>query len=293
MNTISEKEAWILATRPKTLPAALGPVILGIAAAYGMEKCHFISGLLALTTALLLQIAVNLANDYFDAKAGHDNENRLGPLRVTQSGLIDGKKVLAAMVLCMVLALFSGLYLIFRGGTPAFFIAVFSFIGVLGYSAGPFPMTEKGLGEAAAFLFFGPVAVCGTTWVMALEFSAQAFVASLPAGLLIAAILSVNNIRDIDSDAATGKRTLAVRMGAIPSRYFFTALVTGAYVFPLVLALKTNTWMLLVFLSFPKAIFVIQSLWHMDGRLLNEVLADTAKLSFFFCLLYATAMVAG
>ncbi|MCW7753264.1 1,4-dihydroxy-2-naphthoate polyprenyltransferase [Desulfobotulus sp. H1] len=293
MNTLSQKEAWILATRPQTLPAALGPVILGMAAAASMGKFHLLSGLLALVTALLLQIAVNLANDYFDAKAGHDNDRRIGPLRVTQSGLIEGKKVLLAMALCMILASFSGSYLIYRGGIPALFIAFFSLMGVLTYSAGPFPMTEKGLGEAAAFLFFGPVAVCGTTWVMALTFSPTALLASLPAGMLIAAILSVNNIRDIEGDAASGKRTLAVRIGPMASRYCFTGLVAGAYLFPLIIAIRSNIWMLLAMISFPKAIVVIQSLWHMDGRLLNEVLAHTARLSFFFCLLYAAALVIG
>lgn len=291
MTTISRKEAWILATRPKTLPAALGPVLLGAASAFHMGKFHLLSGILALITALLLQIAVNLANDYFDAKAGHDTEKRLGPLRVTQSGLLPAKAVVAAMLCCMALALLSGLYLIFRGGLPALAIALVSLIGVLAYSAGPFPMTEKALGEAAAFFFFGPVAVCGTAWVMALKFSPTALLASLPAGLLIAAILSVNNIRDMESDASTGKRTLAVRMGAIPSRYFFTALVAGAYLFPLSLVLGGSSWMLLVFLSLPKAIVLIQSMWHMDGKLLNEVLADTANLSFLFCLFYSIALV--
>ncbi|MDY0162621.1 1,4-dihydroxy-2-naphthoate polyprenyltransferase [Desulfobotulus sp.] len=293
MKRLSEKEAWILATRPKTLPAALGPVLLGTAAATSMGKFHFLSALLALTTALLLQIAVNLANDYFDAKAGHDTDKRLGPLRVTQSGLIPAQKVLAAMIFCMVLAFFSGLYLIFRGGLPALGIALFSLLGVLTYSAGPFPMTEKALGEGAAFFFFGPVAVCGTVWVMGLTFSLSAFTASIPAGMLIAAILSVNNIRDMENDAATGKRTLAVRMGPIPSRYLFTALVAGAYLFPLTLALFTTPWMLLVFFSLPKALVVIQSIWHMDGKLLNEVLADTAQLSFFFCLFYGLGLLIG
>lgn len=291
-HTISKKEAWLLATRPRTLPAAIAPVCLAASASVYMGKFHVFPAFCAFLTAILLQIAVNLANDYFDAKKGHDTSERLGPLRVTQSGLIPAKQVFCAMVFCLGVAVLSGLPLLFRGGLPILILGVSCVLGVLAYSAGPFPMTEKATGEFFSFLFFGPLGVCAVTWVISLEFSWRVLFLSIPAGLLVASILMVNNIRDIPSDTKTGKRTLAVRLGKNPSRYLFTLTVMMAYLFPLVDALyHSEPLWLLPFLSFPKAIVVIQSIWQMEGKLLNDVLADTAKLCLFFCLLYSASLL--
>lgn len=293
MTKISRTNAWLLATRPKTLPAAIGPVAVGTAAAATVGGMHLPSAVSALFTAVLLQIAVNLANDFFDAKAGHDTKERLGPVRVTQSGLIPPWQVMGAMALCLGLAVATGLYLLIRGGIPAMGIALFCIAGVLTYSGGPWPLAENGLGDIAAFVFFGPIAVCGTAWVQALQLPPAAMTAAIPTGFLVTAIICVNNTRDITTDKKTGKNTLAVRIGPIPSRYEFTALVATAYLFPLFLAATGNRWMLLTLLSFPKALVTIQEIWHVDGILLNDVLADTAKLSLLFSLLYALALGIG
>lgn len=292
LNEISKKEAWLLATRPRTLPAAISPVCLAASISFYMGKFFIIPVLCAFLTALFLQIAVNLANDYFDAKKGYDTSERLGPLRVTQSGLIPERQVFLAMVFCLGLAVLSGLPLLVRGGLPILILGISCVLGVLAYSTGPFPMTEKATGEFFSFLFFGPLGVCAVTWVISLDWSWQILFLSIPAGLLVASILMVNNIRDIPSDAKTGKRTLAVRMGTNPSKYLFTFTILIAYLFPLADTIYSRTLLwLLPFFSFPKAIVVIQSIWHMEGKLLNEVLADTAKHCLFFCLLYSAALI--
>jgi len=224
--------AWILATRPKTLPAALSPVIVGAAAAAGDGTFVLLPALAALAGALLLQIGVNLANDYFDYHSGIDTAERKGPLRVTQSGLIPPGQVRLAMAAAFAAAALVGVYLVARGGMPIVAIGVASILSALAYSGGPWPLASHGVADFFVFIFFGPVAVCGTYFVQAGVLTATPAVASLGPGLLITAILVVNNLRDIETDARAGKRTLAVRLGARGALAEYVLLLAGAFLAP-------------------------------------------------------------
>ncbi|MGM0556922.1 MAG: 1,4-dihydroxy-2-naphthoate polyprenyltransferase, partial [Myxococcota bacterium] len=211
--TISAPRAWVMATRPKTLAAAAVPVAVGTGVAVSHDQFQWLPALVALLGAFLIQIGTNLANDYFDFQKGADNEDRLGPTRVVSSGLISAKAVRNAMILAFALAAAVGSYLIWLGGWPILVIGVLSIMSGIAYTGGPFPLGYNGLGDLFVFIFFGVVAVMGTYYVQALEWSLESFVASVPVGLLSVAILIVNNYRDIDTDRAAGKMTLAVRLG--------------------------------------------------------------------------------
>ena len=210
---VTRGRAWLLAARPKTLPAAIAPVVVGAAAALGEHSFAPLPALAALAGALLLQIGVNLANDYFDFGRGIDTPDRKGPVRVTQAGLIPPGQVRFGMIATFVAAALVGVYLVVRGGTPILVVGVASILSALAYSGGPWPLASHGVADLFVFVFFGPVAVCGTYFVQAGSVSGTAAAASLAPGLLITAILVVNNLRDIETDAGAGKRTLAVRLG--------------------------------------------------------------------------------
>ncbi|MCG8470975.1 MAG: 1,4-dihydroxy-2-naphthoate polyprenyltransferase [Desulfobacterales bacterium] len=284
---------WHLAIRPKTLPASAAPVLVGIAAAIGDQGFSLLPALFALTGAMLLQIAVNLANDYFDGKSGVDGDDRLGPVRVTQSGLISEKGVFLAMIGCLVAAAFVGLYLIYHAGLPVLLIGLASVLGVLAYSAGPFPIASNGLGELFAFLFFGPVAVCGTYYVQALTLGLRPLAASIIPGLLVAAIMLVNNLRDIPTDTRAGKQTLAVRMGRGRASCLCALLVlTPFLLLPLFFLWNLmSIWGFGALASFPLVLPLIRDLFYTQGSPLNETLAGTARLSVLFSLLFAPGLL--
>jgi 1,4-dihydroxy-2-naphthoate octaprenyltransferase len=284
----------MLAIRPRTLPAALAPVAVGSAVAQAEHAFRLLPALAAFGGALLLQIAVNLANDYFDFKSGVDTAERLGPIRVTQSGLIAPWVVKRVMLAILALAVLVGLYLVHEGGWPIAFIGVASIIGVWGYSGGPYPLASRGLGDPCVFVFFGPVAVVGTYYVQALAWSWPALFMSLPPGLLITAILVVNNLRDIATDRAAGKRTLAVMIGAHATRREYLLLVGVSYGVPLAAWLVGNypASILLPLLSLPLAVRSIKMINTTSGSALNTGLGRTAMLALIFCLLLAIGLVA-
>lgn len=215
---ISTFEAWILAARPRTIPASVAPVAVGTAAAYHDGALAVLPALAALAVSMLLQVGVNLANDYFDYAGGIDSPDRLGPTRVTQSGLIEPGRVKAGMACVFCLAALMGLYLVFVGGVPILLAGIASIAAALAYSGGPYPLASHGLGDLFVFIFFGLVAVGGTYYVQALSLTPMALLVAVPPGLLITAILVVNNLRDIHTDRRSGKRTLAVILGAGGSR---------------------------------------------------------------------------
>jgi len=284
---ISPLQAWILAARPKTLPAAVSPVLIGTALA--LKSGHFnpLSAVAALAVSLLLQIGVNLANDYFDFKKGVDTEERLGPIRVTQSGLIPPRTVKRAMLGTLTAAGLSGFYLVLIGGWPILLLGFAAILSALAYSGGPFPLASNRLGDLFVFIFFGPVAVCGTYYVQALQLSNLVISMSLPVGLLITAILVVNNLRDIETDQQTGKRTMAVMLGNKGSRSEYIVLLSVAYLIP-ILAVYTemiSIYGLLVLLSFPAALPPLRMVLYEKGKILNQALAGTARLTFLFSLL--------
>ncbi len=291
--TLSAPRVWLLASRPRTLPAAVAPVAVGAALAFAAGQFRFGPAAAALLGALLLQIGVNLANDYFDFRAGIDTPDRLGPLRVTQSGLLAPEAVKRGMMATFSLAGVVCLYLIAVAGWPVLLVGVLAILSALGYSGGPYPLASHGLADLFVFLFFGLVAVGGTFYVQTLGLNARVFWAATPVGLLISAILVVNNLRDIATDARSGKRTLAVRLGPRGSRLQYALLVSAAYAAPAAgwLAGALPFWGLLCFLSFPRALQLIRRIAEARGAALNPVLGATANLALGFSLLLALGLV--
>ncbi|NRB25568.1 1,4-dihydroxy-2-naphthoate polyprenyltransferase [Shewanella sp.] len=284
---------WILAIRPRTLPAAIGPLLVGNILALELDQFSILIACTSMLCAILLQIAVNLANDYFDFKSGVDTEARLGPVRVTQSGLIAPEKVRNAMVLSLLLALIVGSYLIYHGGWPIALLAVAAICGALGYSGGPYPLASHGLGEVAAFVFFGLVAVVGSYFLQAGETSTAAWILGSAIGCLNAAIMLVNNTRDIETDAKAGKQTLAVRVGEGQARVLYQtfvylpfALIIGSFF----LGFLPGAPVLLAGLSLILARKLNSDFSVASGEALNPLLGRTAKLSMIFSGLFSIGL---
>jgi len=285
----SSVHIWWLAARPKTLPAALAPVVIGTAIALGDRTFHWPSALAAALGALLIQIGTNLANDYFDFKKGTDTADRLGPMRVTQAGLVTPGQTRAATVLVFGLALLIGIYLAYRGGWPIVIIGLLSILfGVL-YTGGPYPLGYNGLGDVFVLIFFGPVAVAGTHYVQALSWSWPAMVAGLAPGFFSVAILTVNNMRDLDNDRRARKRTLPVRFGRRFAIAEYVVMILLACCLPaaLILAFAVSIWTLLAMLTIVPAIPVIRAVATITGRELNDTRAATGRLLLLFSVLFS------
>lgn len=292
MNTFG---VWLLAARPKTLWAGIAPVIIGMAMAYADGVFHAGAALAALLGSILIQIGTNYANDYFDFVKGTDTHERIGPMRATQAGLVTPAQMLAATVVVFGLAVLAGIYLVYRGGAPIVVIGVLSILcGVL-YTGGPYPLGYLGLGDLFVLVFFGPVALAGTYYVQALNWDPASIVAGFAPGLFSVAILTVNNLRDRDTDVRTGKKTLAVRFGPAFARIeYLAALLVGAAVIPvLVCAMRGGHWASCASLAvLPLAIPSVRRVWTAnDGFSLNETLASTGKLLLLFSVLFSAGWV--
>lgn len=291
---VSRWQAWLLGARPRTLPAAISPVVVGIALAMADGKFAFWPALAALIDALLIQIGTNLANDYFDHIRGIDTPDRKGPPRVAASGWIPLSSLRAGIIVVFGLAALIGLYLVIRGGWPVLAIGLASILAALAYSGGPAPFGSRGLGDLFVFIFFGLVAVGGTYYVQALEFYPLVLLVAVPLGALITAILVVNNYRDIETDARVGKRTLAVILGHTGTRVEFIILLVLAYLTPLVLWLmgRFSAGVLLSWLTIPKAVGLTRTLdATTEGPALNQALAGTAQLTLWFSILFSIGML--
>jgi len=253
----------------------------------------WLPALAALVGAGFIQIGTNFANDYFDAKSGADNEDRLGPTRAVQAGLLSASAVRTATGLTFAAAALVGVYLIAIGGWPILAIGVASIISGLAYTGGPYPLGYNGLGDVFVFIFFGVVAVTATYYVQALAWSPQALIASLPVGLLSTAILVVNNYRDMDTDRAAGKNTLAVRMGRRATQWQYALLVLGAYLVPVAQWAigSASATLLLPLLSLPLALALIRGFLRLEGPALNGLLARTAGLLAIFGILYCVGYI--
>ena len=286
---------WVMAARPATLTAAAAPVLVGTAAAWAVGAFHAGPALAALAGALLLQVAANLANDVFDFEKGADTEHRLGPTRVVQSGLLSARAVRRGLAVVLALALAVGVYLVWVGGPVIVAIGILSILAAIAYTGGPYPLGYNGLGDIAVFLFFGFVAVCGTTFVQAGHVPAISWWAAVPVGALTTAILVVNNIRDIETDAVAGKRTLAVRFGRRAILGEYAGLFLVAYGVPVVLAATGRlAWpVLLPLLSAPVAVRWFRHVRRETGRALNPARGGTARLLFLFALLFAAGIALG
>jgi 1,4-dihydroxy-2-naphthoate octaprenyltransferase len=304
---VSKRRAWVMAARPQTLPAGAAPVIVGTGLALRLGEFAALPALGALVGALLLQVGTNFANDYYDAVKGADTEARQGFTRVTAGGLIPAAQVRRAMYATFGLAVLSGTYLVSVGGPAIVLVGLSSVAAGVLYTGGPYPYGYRGLGELFVFCYFGLVAVAGTYYVQAVAsvrgvppFDAPlmvvptaALVAALPAAGLSSAILVVNNIRDRETDAAAGKRTLAVMLGYRFSRIEFLALVGMAYVVPVVFAATGwGPWALLPLATLPVAAGLVRTvLTRTDGAALNPALELTGKLLAAHSVLFAVGLV--
>ena len=288
----SRTHAWLMAARPPTLPAAVVPVLVGTAAVarLGFLPLAFAAALLA---AVLIQIGTNFANDFFDFHKGADTAERLGPVRVTQSGLIPPNTVRSAMVLVFGLAALVGLYLVVIGGWPILVIGLLSISAGVLYTGGPYPLAYHGLGDLFVFIFFGLVAVCGTAYLHISTVPSVAWFAALPVALIVTAIIVVNNLRDIDTDRLAHKHTLAVLLGRRATRFEYLILVAAAYLLlPLgpLLGL-TSAWALLPLLTLPIAVALVRTVFGVEGRPLNRALAGTGRLHMLFGVLLALGLL--
>ena len=287
--TYSRSQVWILAARPKTLWAAAAPVIIGAAIAFYDAAFHVPAFMAALLGAIFIQIGTNFANDLFDFKKNTDTYDRVGPLRVTQAGLVSPNQMRTATIMAFSVAFAIGIYLVYRGGWPIVAIGLASILfGVL-YTGGPYPLGYNGLGDVFVFIFFGPVAVGGTYYVMAQAITPAAVLAGIAPGLLSTAILVVNNTRDLETDQRTGKRTLAVRFGRRFSEVQYGLLAFGAGAFPVVYFVVTreHPYAMIASMVIIPAFLITRQLVRFSGAALNDVLANTGRLLALYALLFA------
>jgi 1,4-dihydroxy-2-naphthoate octaprenyltransferase len=285
---------WVMAARPRTLPLGVAPVFVGTALAGYLHIFHPLRFVAALLGAMFIQIGANLSNDYSDAHRGADTEDRLGPVRVTAGGLVPPRQVLIATYVTFGLAVLCGVYLIALAGWQLLLIGVASIVAGVLYTGGPRPYGYEGLGEVFVFLFFGIAAVAGSYFAQVRDFSWESLVLSAPIGLIAAAVLVVNNTRDIDTDRRANKRTLAVRLGRERSRRMYAVMVLIAYPIALVpwFAGPLTAWLLLPWLSLPLAVAVIRIVGtHSDGPSLNRALAKTGQLQLVFCVLLSVGLL--
>ena len=270
--------AWVLASRPKTLPAAVAPVLVGTACAKQADGLFLPAALAALVGAVLIQIGANFANDLYDFKYGADADDRLGPTRAVQSGTITASAMTVGIAVVFTLAIAVGSYLVSLTGWPIVVVGIASILAAIAYTAGPYPLGYNGLGEVFVILFFGFVAVCGTCDVQVGRITSLALICSLNPGAMAAAILVVNNVRDAETDAPSGKRTLAVRFGTGVGKIEYVALILVAYAVPAVVSAEIP-WAFLPLLSTPLGVVVTRKVLRADsGPLYNRSLAATGGL---------------
>ncbi|MGH2894398.1 MAG: 1,4-dihydroxy-2-naphthoate polyprenyltransferase, partial [Solirubrobacteraceae bacterium] len=285
---------WLMAARPRTLPAAIAPVLVGTSLAGFAHVFHPLRLAAALLGAVFIQVGTNLSNDYSDARRGADAEDRLGPVRVTAGGLVPPKQVLIATYVSFGLAVLFGVYLIVVAGWELLIVGAASILAGVAYTGGPRPYGYEGLGELFVFLFFGIVAVAGSFFVQVKALHWEAFALAVPVGLLAAGILVVNNVRDIDSDRRAGKGTLAVKLGRDRTRVMYAAVVYLAYLLAPVTWLfgPTTAWVLLPWLTLPLATAVVRIVrTRTDGPSLNGALAQSGMLQLAFCMLLSAGLL--
>ena len=290
----SQLRPWILASRPRTLTAAITPVVVGTALAVRAHAFNAPLALAALISAILIQIGANFANDLYDFKKGADTPDRLGPTRVTSAGLLSPRSVEIAMWLTFALSAVGGLFLIYAGGWPVLIIGLASILAAIVYTGGPVPLGYIGLGDLLVLIFFGLVAVGGTYYVQAQALAPEVIFAALAIGALATNILVVNNVRDAATDKIAGKRTLAVLLGRNAARAEYALLLIFAYATPFVLWLAFNMgpWVLLALLSLPVAVRLARVVFTADdGPSLNRTLAGTAQLLAIYGALLALGII--
>ncbi|HEX8074099.1 MAG TPA: 1,4-dihydroxy-2-naphthoate polyprenyltransferase [Thermoleophilaceae bacterium] len=291
---LSPLRLWLVAARPRTLPAAVAPVLVGTSLAGLEDVFHPLRFACAIVGSVFIQVGTNLANDYSDARRGADTEDRLGPVRVTAGGLMPPRQVLVGTWVAFGIAVAAGAYLIAVAGWQLLVVGAASIAAGVLYTGGPRPYGYEGLGEVFVFLFFGIVAVVGSHYVQVEDLTWEAFALAVPVGLLAAAILVVNNVRDIETDARAGKRTLAVRLGRLRTRRLYASMLLLTFVAPIV------TWaagglsypILLAVLAAPLAVPLMRTVGtRTDGAALNDALAGTGRLLAVYSLLLSAGVL--
>lgn len=277
---------WVIGARPRTLPAAVAPVL--VATALAGSGASFLPALLALIVSLSLQVGVNYANDYSDGIRGTD-ANRVGPTRITASGLATPASVKTAAFIAFGVGAVAGLGLAVMTSWWLIAVGVASILAAWGYTGGKNPYGYIGLGELFVFIFFGVVATVGTFYVQTEIITLDSILASIPMGTFACALLAINNIRDRALDAPAGKKTLAVRLGDRKARYFFASLIALGYVAALAIG---SIWILLTLLTAPVALGLVRGvLGDLQGRELIPYLAKTGKLQLLFAIVFSASLV--
>ena len=289
----SKIESWFLAARPKTLLAAVVPVMVGSSLAIYSGFFFLPYSIVALLCSILIQIGTNYTNDLYDYLKGSDTKERKGPLRVLSAGLISVNEMKWGIFIVFFITFLLGLYLVYAAGWIVLGIGIFSIIAGLAYTAGPLPLAYNGLGDVFVFLFFGIVGTMGTFYLHHQEFTLLSFLVSLPVGALITNILVVNNFRDIEEDRSAGKNTLAVILGNTFSKIEFVVLLIISFLIPfsLFFTYDFSYWIFLPYLTIPIAIILIRMLKKYKGKELNKTLELTAKFSALYGLLFSIGII--
>ena len=283
-----------MAARARTLPASVAPVLVGTSLGAVDADFRPLAFAAALLGSIAIQVGTNLSNDYSDARRGADTEDRLGPVRVTAGGLVPPRQVLVATWVSFGFAVAVGAYLVSVAGWELLLVGAASILAGVLYTGGPRPYGYEGLGELFVFAFFGIVAVTGSYFVQTEHVTWEAFALAVPVGLLAAAILMVNNVRDLETDRRAGKRTLAVRLGSHTARALYSTMVFGAYVtlLPTWLSGSLAAWVLLPVLTLPLALKnAAEVSERTDGPSLNAALARTGMLQLAFCVLLSAGVL--
>ena len=286
--------AWLVAIRPATLPAAVGPVLVGLAVAISLGVFEVLPALASLTVALLLQIASNVGNDLSDHRSGVDTEERLGPTRAAAAGLLSEREMLVGLGLIVGLTGLVGLYLVSVGGVIILVLGVAAVLSAFAYSGGPWPYGYHGLGEVFVFVFFGLVATVGSTYVQTGEVTALAACAAVPVGLLATALLVINNLRDIPTDTEAGKRTMAVRLGDRTTRIVYVTMLVDVFLLVIVVAVTARIPALLGLVGIGFAVPPIREVRRgAVGPALIPVLGATGRTQLVTGLLLALGLALG
>jgi 1,4-dihydroxy-2-naphthoate octaprenyltransferase len=283
---------WVLASRLKTLTAAISPVLVGVSLAIHNGEFQPFIALMTLLAAVLIQIGANFANDVYDFLNGSDREDRLGPTRATQSGLIPPEDMKKGMWLVFALAICVGFYLASIGGWPIVWIGLASIASAIAYTGGPYPLGYHGWGDVFVFVFFGIIAVPGTYYLQSGFVSYDSILFGIPLGALSTAILIVNNLRDADTDIKSGKRTLAVRFGKTFVKIEYIIMMMVAFVIPIyILQFWDELSLYIILFLLPISVRLIQSLYNETGISLNPVLVNTAQFLFHFSILLSIGLI--
>jgi len=294
LNTNTTKlNSWLLASRPKTLLAAVVPVMVGSALAVSYHKFFLPYSIIALLCSLLIQIGTNFTNDLYDYIKGADTKKRKGPVRVLASGLISVKEMKVGIIIVFGTAFLLGIYLVISINIFILIIGIISISAGIIYTAGPFPLAYNGLGDLFVFVFFGIVGTMGTFYLHTQQISILSFLVSVPVGALITNILIVNNYRDIEEDKSAGKKTLAVFLGRTFTRWQFIVLLVLSYIVSIILFLDYNFsyWIFLPYITIPVTLVIVKMMFTSAGEALNKTLELTAKLAGLFGLLFSIGLI--